>query len=105
MFLRFYLIGEHNGCVTHTNMWLNTRSTNTYYIESKLAWYMNYHMEHHAYPDIPFYLLPKLHDMIKQRLVNKDFYAQSGCKPNGLNGYISINWKIIRHCMEILRKF
>ena len=29
---------------------------------------MNYHIEHHIYPTVPFYNLPKLHKLIKSQL-------------------------------------
>ena len=33
-----------------------------------LYWNMNYHIEHHLYPNVPFHALPKLHAEIKDQL-------------------------------------
>jgi fatty acid desaturase len=30
-----------------------------------LYWNMNYHLEHHMFPMVPYYNLPKLHQVIK----------------------------------------
>lgn len=43
-------------------------STRTIIIPRFLAffyWNMNYHLEHHAYPNVPFYNLPLLHEELK----------------------------------------
>ena len=28
---------------------------------------MNYHLEHHLFPNVPYYNLPKLHELIKDQ--------------------------------------
>ncbi len=33
-----------------------------------LYWNMNYHIEHHLYPNVPFHALPKLREKIKDQL-------------------------------------
>ncbi|MBL4646752.1 MAG: fatty acid desaturase, partial [Rhizobiales bacterium] len=33
-----------------------------------IYWNMNYHVEHHMFPMVPFHNLPKLHDIIKDDL-------------------------------------
>ncbi|QMU57956.1 MAG: hypothetical protein GKR98_06935 [Boseongicola sp.] len=33
-----------------------------------LAWNMPYHAEHHAYPQVPFYKLPELHELTAEHL-------------------------------------
>lgn len=33
-----------------------------------LYWNMNYHLEHHLYPTVPYHRLPDLHDMITDDL-------------------------------------
>lgn len=102
VFLRGYLLAEHRACDTDTNMFANTRTTQTSWIECKLAWNMPYHLEHHAFPYVPFYLLPELHAVLKEKLNGNDaFYAKSGCKPDGQNGYFSVHRKIIS---DILNK-
>jgi len=35
------------------------------FIPRRLYWNMNYHIEHHMYAAVPFWKLPKLHDLIK----------------------------------------
>jgi len=44
---------------------LNTRTVYMNPVFSFLYANMNYHIEHHMYPMVPFYNLPKLHEMIK----------------------------------------
>ena len=34
-------------------------------VNSWLYWNMNYHVEHHMYPMVPYYNLPRLHELIK----------------------------------------
>ena len=67
-FLRLYLLAEHGRCPMVANMFENTRTTFTNRIVRFLAWNMPYHAEHHAYPTVPFHLLPKLHDLAKEYL-------------------------------------
>jgi fatty acid desaturase len=33
------------------------------------AWNMPYHVEHHAYPSIPFHALPKLNEIVAEQIV------------------------------------
>jgi fatty acid desaturase len=33
-----------------------------------LYWNMNYHLEHHMFPMVPYHALPRLHDLIKDDL-------------------------------------
>lgn len=102
IFLRGYLLAEHRECESKTNMFSNTRTTKTLWIECKLAWFMPYHLEHHAFPYVPFYLLPELHNVLSKKMNGNDgFYAQSGCKPDGQDGYFSVHKKILN---DILNK-
>ena len=46
-------------------------STRTVYLNpifSFLYWQMEYHIEHHMFPTVPSYNLPKLHELIKHQL-------------------------------------
>ncbi|MEM7195312.1 MAG: fatty acid desaturase [Pseudomonadota bacterium] len=60
-FLRVYLLAEHRRCPHTRNMFENTRTTYTHGLIRKLAWNMPYHVEHHAWPSVPFHRLPNLH--------------------------------------------
>lgn len=44
---------------------LNTRTVYMNRIHRYLYWNMNYHLEHHMFPLVPYYALPKLHELIK----------------------------------------
>jgi fatty acid desaturase len=46
---------------------LNTRTVYMNPVFSFLYINMNYHIEHHMFPTVPFYVLPKLHEMIKDQ--------------------------------------
>ena len=47
---------------------LNTRTVYMNPISRYLYWNMNYHVEHHMYPMVPFHALPRLHEIIKHDL-------------------------------------
>lgn len=63
-FLRLYLMAEHWGCPQVPDMLANTRTTRTNALVRFLAWNMPYHVEHHAYPAVPFHALPQLNALI-----------------------------------------
>ncbi len=67
----FYLINntQHAGLVDNSNDFrksCRTISLNPFL--SFLYWKMNYHIEHHMFPGVPFYNLPKLHIAIRRSL-------------------------------------
>lgn len=66
--LRLYLLAEHTGCPEVPDMFRNTRTTLTLWPLRALAWNMPYHVEHHAYPGVPFHALPAAHDLLKDRI-------------------------------------
>ena len=84
-FLRLYLMAEHDRCPFVANMFENTRTTFTNALVRKLAWNMPYHVEHHTYPSVPFHKLPKLHQLIQDKLKETE------------QGYIKFNKKYIAH--------
>ena len=46
-------------------------TTRTVYLNpilSFLYWHMEYHIEHHIFPTVPSYNLPKIHELIKDQL-------------------------------------
>ncbi|NKB53485.1 MAG: fatty acid desaturase [Rhizobiaceae bacterium] len=73
-FLRGYLLAEHARCPHVASMLENTRTTFTTPLVRFLAWNMPYHVEHHAYPAVPFYKLPEFHEVIRGEIS----YLQDG---------------------------
>lgn len=68
-FLRPYLLAEHTGCERTRSAFQNTRTTYTGAVVKWFAWNMPYHVEHHAYPSIPFHALPKLNAIVDGEIV------------------------------------
>jgi fatty acid desaturase len=69
LILRPYLYAEHTGCETTRSAFENTRTTMTTRLVHWLAWNMPYHVEHHAYPSVPFHALPKLNRIVDDEIV------------------------------------
>ncbi len=44
---------------------LNCRTVRMNFINRYLFWNMNYHVEHHMFPLVPYHNLPKLHEIVK----------------------------------------
>jgi Na+-transporting NADH:ubiquinone oxidoreductase subunit F len=44
---------------------LNCRTVYMHWIQRYLYWNMNYHVEHHMYPLVPYHALPRLHELMK----------------------------------------
>ncbi len=55
---------EHLGLPHEPNVLHNTRSTRTNGVLRWLAWQMQYHTAHHAFPGVPFHRLRELHETI-----------------------------------------
>ena len=47
---------------------LNTRTVKMCWFNRFLYWNMNYHVEHHMFPMVPYHRLPELHEQIKDDL-------------------------------------
>jgi fatty acid desaturase len=47
---------------------LNTRTVYMNAISRWIYWNMNYHVEHHLFPMVPYHALPRLHELIKHDL-------------------------------------
>ncbi|KJC61583.1 fatty acid desaturase [Bradyrhizobium sp. LTSPM299] len=69
LILRPYLYAEHTGCDQTRSAFENTRTTMTGAIMKWFAWNMPYHVEHHAYPTVPFHALPKLNAIVDGHIV------------------------------------
>jgi fatty acid desaturase len=65
IFLRNYLLAEHTGCAEDASPYANTRTTYSNAIVRFFAWNMPYHVEHHAYPAIPFHALPQANERLR----------------------------------------
>ena len=69
-FLRAFLLAEHTGCPMVPDMLMNSRTTNTNHLVKLLTWNMPYHAEHHAWAAVPFYNLPRVHELCRNRIGN-----------------------------------
>jgi len=67
--LRLYLLSEHLHCTVDDNPFANTRTTYTNAAVRLLTWQMPYHIEHHAYPAVPFHALAKVNTHIRGGIV------------------------------------
>lgn len=62
----FYGMTQHAGLEENVlDHRINCRTVYTNRIHRFLYWNMNYHVEHHMYPMVPYHALPKLHELIK----------------------------------------
>ncbi|MEC7211585.1 MAG: fatty acid desaturase, partial [Pseudomonadota bacterium] len=78
-------LAEHAGCAeADGNMLLNTRTLLTAAPVRFLAWNMPYHAEHHSFPAVPFYALPRLHQAMKDDIRHLE------------PGYISFHRRFVR---------
>ena len=60
---------QHDGLATNvTDHRLTSRTMLLGPVLRFLYWNMNYHIEHHLHPTVPFYALPKLHEALKDQL-------------------------------------
>ena len=59
---------EHAGCALSDNMYENTRTTYTNAAVRLLAWQMPYHVEHHAFPAVPFHALSQVNALVRDRI-------------------------------------
>lgn len=58
---------------------------------------MPLHSEHHAFPQVPFYKLPELHDLLLSRTEAKNLLDNTGCNPSGINGYVNFHIQLIQN--------
>jgi fatty acid desaturase len=70
-FLRPYLFAEHTGCEHTRSAFENTRTTYTGRLMKWFTWNMPYHVEHHAYPSVPFHALPTLNAIVDDRIAHR----------------------------------
>ena len=66
LLLYFYSLTQHAGMGENVlDYRLNTRTVKMCRLNRFLYWNMNYHVEHHMYPMVPYYRLPELHEEVK----------------------------------------
>jgi len=70
---RFYMVvlgvTQHAGLAEDvTDHRLNTRTVYMNGLNRWIYWNMNYHIEHHMYPSVPFHQLRNLHEVVKSQL-------------------------------------
>lgn len=82
--LRLFLIAEHAGCAAVPDMLRNSRTTRSNALVRWLAWNMPYHVEHHAFPWVPFHALRAVHAAIR------------GQGQVTARGYLAVNGEILR---------
>lgn len=90
---RFYMvvlgITQHSGLAEDvTDHRLNTRTIYMNPLNRWIYWNMNYHVEHHMYPSVPFHQLKNLHESVKSQLPE---------------AYPSL-WSALREVLPTLRK-
>ncbi len=82
--LRFFImLPEHFATQRGSNPFENTRTVVSNFALRSIFWNNNYHAEHHAYPTVPFYHLPRLH----ARVVTKLRYLE--------NSYLAFHSRLI----------
>lgn len=60
---------QHGGLADNTlDHRLNSRTVYINPVSRFIYWNMNYHVEHHMFPLVPYYNLPKLHELLKHDL-------------------------------------
>jgi fatty acid desaturase len=63
--LNVYALTQHAGMGENVlDHRLNTRTVKMCVVNRFLYWNMNYHVEHHMFPMVPYYRLPELHEEI-----------------------------------------
>jgi fatty acid desaturase len=77
---------EHNS----NDTFKNTRTIRINFLLEFLNWNMNYHIEHHINPAVPFYNLPKFHKQIRERIGNEIIHIKSFDKDGIINFIILI---------------
>ena len=66
LLLHFYSFTQHAGMGENVlDHRLNTRTVKMCRLNRFLYWNMNYHVEHHMFPMVPYHALPRLHEIIK----------------------------------------
>src|SRR5271169_7022858 len=76
---------EHLGLPHVDAITENTRTTRTNALMRWLGWNMQYHTAHHAFPGVPCYALPKLH---------QEIFIERGLNPHTMS-YLVFQWAVL----------
>jgi MocE subfamily Rieske [2Fe-2S] domain protein len=61
-----YGLTQHTGLAENVlDHRLNCRTVRMNFVNRYLYWNMNYHLEHHMFPLVPYYALPRLHELVR----------------------------------------
>lgn len=105
-FLRFYLLAEHRGRATTPVIYENTRTMATNWFYRKLAWNMPYHMEHHAWPSVPFHKLPRAHELLLNATADQTkLLGREEQIVSGETGYLKFHVNFVRKLLETPKQF
>ena len=77
---------EHLGLPHVDAITENTRSTRTNALMRWMCWNMQYHTAHHAFPGVPCYTLPRLH---------QELFVERGRLPHTMS-YLAFQWAVLR---------
>ena len=77
---------EHLGLPHVDAITENTRSTRTNALMRWMCWNMQYHTAHHAFPGVPCYALPRLH---------QEIFVARGRLPHTMS-YLAFQWAVLR---------
>ncbi len=84
---------QHGGLADNvTDHRLNSRTVYMNPISRWIYWNMNYHVEHHMFPMVPYYSLPRLHALIKDDLPAPN--------PSVVHGYAEMIRAVLRQRRE-----
>jgi len=83
--INFIRNAEHADCDRVTNQLHATRTVESVFFLRWLLWETNFHAEHHAYPMVPFFNLPVLHDLLDEHI-----------KHNEIKSFTVQNWTMVR---------
>ncbi len=80
---------QHGGLADDvTDHRLNCRTVYMNPVSRFIYWNMNYHVEHHMFPMVPYHALPRLHEMIKHDL--------PAANPSMWHAYKEV-WPVVKH--------
>lgn len=68
LFLGLWLQTEHTGRGFDGSILKRARTVETPALVRFFLWNMNYHAEHHAWPAVPWYALPRVHDAVHMHI-------------------------------------